>query len=151
MNDGDGLEIASLLNRYILGLDDEDVVLDEKWACGIFTRDAVVTFPVGESRGIEEIVQDHRRMLAAWERTQHMHSPADVVVAGDSARLVAHVVATHVHRTGSPPHAPTADPPTFSAGTFVSAGVRRTADGWRFTSLGFRLRWTRGTPPHARG
>lgn len=137
-------EVAALLDRYLIALDDD--ALDDAWARGLFTEDAAVVFPVEQRHeGIAGLAAFHRGALGAFEATQHLNSPAVVDVDGDTARLRANVVATHVHHPGDE------GPLLFSAGTLVTGEARRTADGWRLGLLSFRLVWAQGRPPGGTG
>lgn len=141
-------EVAGLLDRYLVGLDDDD--LDDEWARGLFTGDAVVEFPMSRHEGLEGLAGYHADVLAKWERTQNLNSPAVVVVDGDRATFRANVMSTHVHRASTPPV--DGEPPAlFSTGTFVSGAARNTPDGWRICSLAFRLVWSSGTRPRPAG
>ncbi|MGW7385639.1 nuclear transport factor 2 family protein [Streptomyces sp. NPDC054794] len=137
-------EVADLLSRYLVSLDDEE--LDDAWASALFTEDAVVAFPISRHAGVEGMAEYHRSALAAFAATQHLGSPALVVLDGDRATLRANLLSTHVH------HAHHARPegqldPLFATGTFVDGEARRTPRGWRLTLLSFRLLWADGTPP----
>ncbi|WP_037890166.1 nuclear transport factor 2 family protein [Streptomyces sp. NRRL S-87] len=137
--------VASLFDRYLLSLDDEE--LDDAWAAELFTPDAVVAFPpMSRHQGAEGMAEFHRTALSAFAATQHLGSPALVVLDGDRATLRANMLSTHVHH---PYHArPQGDlPPLFATGTFVDGEARLTPEGWRLTLLSFRLLWADGTPP----
>ncbi|MEU0163419.1 nuclear transport factor 2 family protein [Streptomyces sp. NPDC006261] len=141
-----GAQVASLLDRYLLSLDDEEI--DDVWAAGLFTEDAVVAFPISRHTGIEGMSAYHRAALSAFAATQHHGSPALVVLEGDRATLRANLISTHVH------HAHNALPqgnlaPLFTTGTFVNGEARRTARGWRLSLLSFRLLWADGAPAPA--
>ncbi|WP_185893458.1 nuclear transport factor 2 family protein [Streptomyces sp. WAC08241] len=135
-------EISTLLDRYLLGLDDEK--LDDAWARALFSDDARVEFPMARHEGVEGLADWHRQALDAFARTQHLHSPAVVDLTGDErAVLRANLVSTHVHHPGTP------GDPLFVAGTLVRGEARPTERGWRLTDLAFRPVWTTGTPPRA--
>ncbi|MGW1495722.1 nuclear transport factor 2 family protein [Streptomyces sp. NPDC002402] len=140
-------EIGSLLDRYLVGLDDEK--LDDDWAKRLFTDDAVVEFPMSRHEGIDGLAAYHRGALAAFERTQHLGSRAVVELDGERARLRANLISTHVHL---PDQAlPDGElPPLFATGTFVTGEARRTSGGWRLSLLSFRLIWATGSPPARR-
>ncbi|MGW5400229.1 nuclear transport factor 2 family protein [Streptomyces sp. NPDC003952] len=141
------LHVAALLNRYLLSLDDEE--LDDAWAAELFTPDAVVAFPpMSRHEGTAGLAGFHRTALSAFAATQHLGSPAVVVLDGDRATLRANLLSTHVHHAHHvPPRGTLA--PLFTTGTFVDGAALRTADGWRLTQLSFRLLWVDGTPPPA--
>ncbi|MFI8105607.1 nuclear transport factor 2 family protein [Streptomyces sp. NPDC086023] len=137
--------VASLLDRYLLSLDEGE--LDDAWAAELFAPDAVVVFPpMSRHQGAEGMAEFHRTALSAFAATQHLGSPALVVLDGDRATLKANMLSTHVHH---PHHArPQGDlPPLFATGTFVNGEARRTPQGWRLTQLSFRLLWADGCPP----
>lgn len=136
-------EISTLLDRYLIGLDSEE--LDDDWANSLFTDDARVEFPMSRHEGIDGLAGYHRDAMAAFAGTQHMGSPAVVDRTGDGrAGLRANVVSTHVHH-------PEADGgPLFTAGTLVTGEARRTSAGWRLAALSFRMVWTAGSPPAPR-
>ncbi|HEY7487629.1 MAG TPA: nuclear transport factor 2 family protein [Streptosporangiaceae bacterium] len=138
----DGAEVGALLDRYLIGLDDEK--LDDDWARGLFTDDACVEFPVGRHHGIDGLAAFHHAAMAKFERTQHLGSPAVVDLAGDRATLRANLISTQVHQPATA--APDCSP-LFTTGTFVTGEARSTAGGWRLSRLSFRLLWATGTPP----
>ncbi|MEU6826053.1 nuclear transport factor 2 family protein [Streptomyces atriruber] len=139
----DAFTVRGLLDRYLLALDTEK--LDDAWARGLFTRDAVVAFPLSRYEGIHGLAEWHSNALANFARTQHLNSPAVVDCTGDEATLRANLVSTHVHHPGGE------GPELFTTGTSVSGAARRTPDGWRLTRLSFGLIWVDGVPPGARG
>ncbi|MFE9762915.1 nuclear transport factor 2 family protein [Streptomyces sp. NPDC005808] len=137
-------EIRALLDRYLIGLDDEE--LNDAWASRLFTRDARVEFPMSGHKGLDGLAAYHRESLAAFAATQHLGSPAvvDRQIEGEDgrgrARLRANLVSTHVHHPGGTGR------PLFTAGTLATGEAVRTDDGWRLASLSFRVLWTEGTP-----
>jgi hypothetical protein len=133
-------EISTLLDRYLLGLDDDK--LDDAWAQALFSEDARVEFPMSRHEGIEGLAAWHRQALDAFARTQHLNSPAVVDFSGGQrAVLRANLVSTHVHHPGTP------GDPLFVAGTLVHGEARHTERGWRLAELSFRLVWSTGSPP----
>lgn len=139
------MKVGSLLDRYLLDLDDDGVALDDAWARSLFTEDAGVEFPMGGHQGRAGLADYHRRTLSAWERTQHIHSPAVVELLEGRAVLRANLMSVLVHKADD------SAPPIFVTGTFVSGEARLTPDGWRLSRLSFRLGWTAGRPPAAPG
>ncbi|MFG2577404.1 nuclear transport factor 2 family protein [Streptomyces sp. NPDC048481] len=135
----DAALVGELLGRYLLALDDDK--LDDAWARGLFTEDAVVTFPMSRHAGRAGLAGWHRASLAAFTRTQHLGSPPVVTVEGDRAVFRANVLTTHVHHPG------TDRPPLFRAGTLASGEARRTPAGWRLNELSFEVLFTEGEPP----
>ncbi|MEU8590483.1 nuclear transport factor 2 family protein [Streptomyces sp. NPDC048664] len=136
-------EISALLDRYLVGLDDDDV--NDTWARGLFTKDARVEFPMSVHEGLDGLADYHREALSAFAATQHLGSPAVVEIDEDGERAVlrANLVSTHVHHDAS------AAEPLFQAGTLATGQARRTAEGWRLSSLALRVLWTRGAPPRS--
>jgi hypothetical protein len=140
-------QVAALLDRYLVSLDDEDE-LDDDWAGGLFTEDAVVAFPISRHEGVAGMAGYHAAALSAFAATQHLGSPSVVVVDGDRATLRANLMSTHVHHArNTPPDG--ALPPLFATGTFVNGEARRTPQGWRLSLLAFRLLWADGSPAPA--
>jgi hypothetical protein len=137
-------EVGALLDRYLLGLDDDK--LDDDWARGLFTEQARIEFPMSQHEGIDGLAAYHRQTLAMFERTQHLNSPAVVELDGDRASLRANLISTHVHLPANAP--PGGErPPLFMTGTLVTGEARSTPDGWRLSRLSFRLVWATGSPP----
>lgn len=135
-------DVAALLTRYLISLDNDD--LDDAWAAGLFTDDATVDFPVSRYVGLKGLADWHRESLNVFERTQHLQGPAEVTVDGDTARLRSALISTHVHRT-----VPQDAGPLFTTGTGVFGQAVRTGAGWRLSALEFRLVWMDGKPPGA--
>lgn len=135
-------DVAALLTRYLISLDNDE--LDDTWAAELFTQDATVDFPVSRHVGTKGMADWHAESLNVFERTQHLPGPAEVTVDGDTARLRATLISTHVHRK-----APEGAGPLFTTGTGVFARAARTAAGWRLSALEFRLVWMDGKPPGA--
>ncbi|MFJ6853575.1 nuclear transport factor 2 family protein [Streptomyces sp. NPDC091271] len=143
MNPGqEAFETSSLLDRYLVGLDDDEI--DDAWVRGLFTEDAAVVFPISRHDGIEGLAGYHRASLEAFAATQHHGSPAVVTVDedGEHATFRANVLTTHVHHPGAPGE------PLFQAGTLASGEARRGPEGWRMSVLSFQVLWIRGTPPN---
>ncbi|WP_309055807.1 nuclear transport factor 2 family protein [Streptomyces sp.] len=140
--------VAALLNRYLVSLDDTDDRLDDAWADGLFTEDAVVAFPMSRHQGRAGMADYHRTALSAFAATQHLGSAPVVVLDGDRATLRANLISTHVHHARhTPPLGELA--PLFATGTFVTGRARRTGGGWRLSELAFRLLWADGSPAPA--
>jgi len=137
-------EVGALLDRYLLSLDENRI--DDAWSRSIFTADARVEFPVSHHEGVDGLATYHRAALAKFERTQHLNSGAVIDVDGDRATVRANLISTHVHRPAAAPPG-TDRAPLFTTGTYVEGEARRTAHGWRFRRLSFRLVWVTGSPP----
>jgi hypothetical protein len=137
----DRTDVGELLARYLIGLDADP--LDDDWAGGLFTADAIVEFPMSAHRGLAGMAGYHREALGNFAATQHLGSPPVVQVAGDRAGLRANLTSTHVHhatREGGPPE-------FFRTGTLVDGDAVRTDAGWRLSRLSFRVQWMDGRPP----
>ncbi|MDT0612724.1 nuclear transport factor 2 family protein [Streptomyces lancefieldiae] len=140
--------VAALLNRYLVSLDDTDDTLDDDWADGLFTEDAVVAFPMSRHQGRAGMAAYHSTALTAFAATQHLGGAPVVVLDGDRATLRANLISTHVHHARhTPPQGEL--PPLFATGTFVTGRARRTGRGWRLSELSFRLLWADGSPAPA--
>lgn len=139
----DEAEISALFARYLISLDDEK--LDDEWAAGVFTDDAVVEFPMSRHEGLEGLAAYHRSSLAAFEAHQHLGAPAAVTVDGDTARLRANIIATHVLRADEAGQ-DGGGTRLFSAGTLACGESCRSAQGWRLSRVSLRVLWTSGTP-----
>jgi hypothetical protein len=146
MPESPAAEVGALLDRYLLSLDADE--LDDEWAGSLFTVDAQVEFPISRHEGLAGLADYHRDALAAFAATQHLNSPAVVVVDRDGASLRANLVSTHVHRPDGT--SPADAPPLFVTGTFVTGEACRAPDGWRISRLSFRLLWMNGNPPPQR-
>ncbi|MFJ5230593.1 nuclear transport factor 2 family protein [Kitasatospora sp. NPDC088391] len=132
-------EIRALLDRYLIGLDDDKI--DDDWMRALFTEDARVAFPISGHRGIDGMVEWHRASLDKFAAHQHLGSSAVLERSGpDRAVLRANVIASHVHHPG------TEGDPMFQAGTLATALAVRTGAGWRLAALEFKVLWTRGAP-----
>src|SRR4029079_18546690 len=139
-----GLLVAALLNRYLGSLDDEE--LDDASAAAPLTPDTVVAFPpMSRHEGTEGMAGFHRKALSSFAATQHLGSPAVVVLDGDRAALRANLTAARVHH---PRHVPPQGvlAPLFTTGTFVDGEALRTPVGWRLALLSFPLLWANAPP-----
>ncbi|HWE90915.1 MAG TPA: nuclear transport factor 2 family protein [Pseudonocardiaceae bacterium] len=137
-------EISGLLDRYLLGLDDDK--LDDEWSRSLFTDDARVEFPMSQHAGLVGLADYHVNALSMFAGTQHLNSPAVVELIGAAAATFrANLVSTHVHHPGA------AAEPLFATGTLVTGRARRTPAGWRLSLLSFRVVWMTGSPPRPAG
>ena len=130
-------EIAELMDRYLCSLDERK--LDEDWARGFFTEDAVVEFPIGNAEGIDRIVANTRLGLLRFARTQHLglNYLVDASLAGDRASARWNQVNHHVHPEGD----------LFSTGTWSEADFVKLPAGWRIARTTMHVTWTSGRPP----
>jgi hypothetical protein len=91
----------------------------------IFTEDVAVKSPRGEARGIEELLALVKRGHDTFAQTVHNKANLVIDLDGDTARIRAHDIALFVVDDAS----------AAIAGGIAHYGARRTADGWRCTSL----------------
>ncbi len=127
----DKAEIIEVLLRYGSSLDEED------WSrlktC--FTPDVVGVLaggpPLDGYPAVEEAV---RTALAVFDRTQHLITSPEVELDGDTARLRANLLATHVQESGN-----------FIVGGIYREGLVRTEEGWRISHHQLDTIWMEGT------
>ena len=91
----------------------------------IFTEDVAVKSPRGEARGIEELLDLVKQGHDAFEQTVHNKATLVIDLDGDTAAIRAHDIALFVVDGES----------AAIAGGVHHYRARRTADGWRFSSL----------------
>ncbi|MEU2249781.1 nuclear transport factor 2 family protein [Streptomyces sp. NPDC019224] len=138
--------MSRLIDRYIVLLDIQDENgFDSSWPSTIFTEDVRMHFPIGTVKGIEKVAEFHHAAKVRFDRTLHVGASHDIALAGDTARVRMHVVATHVHA----PLPGQADRigPLFDIGGYYSGEAVRTRNGWRLREWGFRLVWADGPGP----
>lgn len=139
----DRAEIGELLDRYVIAFDAlTEEPLGDEWYRGVFTDDLVLTFPVGDHKGIEGLAEFQRAAKAKWARTHHMVSNHLIGLHGDEATVQARLLATHVHRGDTPRG-------HFTMGGRVQGTAVRTPVGWRLRQLAFGLVWRSGEAPAA--
>ncbi len=137
----DRAEIARLCDSYAVHLDRSRH--DDAWLSTVFTEDCLLTFPMGQYKGMEGLVRFQEMARTTFERTHHLSSNYDIEVDADQAQVRAHLMAAHVpHRDDLGHH--------FTIGGHYEAEAVRTQDGWRIRQLTFDLVWTSGEPPNAR-
>ena len=141
MTDTENASIGALLDRYLIGLDEDR--LDDDWIRSLFTPDACVEFPHKTHEGIDGMADFHRSALAAFAATQHLGSSVLVERTGDRATLKANLITTHLHK---PDNVPTVGP-MFTSGTAAVGEARLTEAGWRLQRLTIRSIWRTGNPP----
>lgn len=130
-------EIAELVDRYLCSLDEGK--FDEDWARRFFTEDAVVEFPIGNAKGIDEIVANTRLGVLRFARAQHLglNYLVDGSLRGYGASARWNQVNHHVHPEGD----------LFSTGTWSEADFVHTPAGWRIARTAMHVTWTFGRPP----
>jgi SnoaL-like domain len=133
-------QIAELVDRYLCSLDERK--FDEDWAREFFTEDAVVEFPIGNAKGIDEILPNTRLGVLHFAHTQHLGMNYLVAVGhrGDGASARWNQVNHHVHHEGD----------LFSTGTWSDADFVHTPAGWRIARTTMHVTWTFGRPPGGR-
>jgi 3-phenylpropionate/cinnamic acid dioxygenase small subunit len=115
----DRADVADVLFRYGSSLDEKD------WArletCFIPEATGVLAGGL-RLEGYVAIEEAVRAALAAYDRTHHLISNCEVQVSGDTARLRANLLATHLLQGGN-----------FVVGGVYREELVRTADGWRIS------------------
>ncbi|HEY3632509.1 MAG TPA: nuclear transport factor 2 family protein [Jatrophihabitantaceae bacterium] len=106
---------------------------------GLFTADASVTTPGGTATGHDALVDQARRRHSADDGIQHVITNPIVDLDGDRAAVRANLLVSFAHS------GPT-DPEPFLLGEVYRFELRRTDDGWRFTSLSSTPVWTLNRP-----
>ncbi|MFJ5086940.1 MULTISPECIES: nuclear transport factor 2 family protein [unclassified Streptomyces] len=135
----DQAEITALVDRFFLALDTREFT--PGWARPYLTDDASMAAPVGSTRGAEA-VRTAETALLRFAGTQHFASGVvtDAAFGTDHATASWNAYMVHIH------HSPAPDP-LFVVGGRWEATLRRTAEGWRFTTMAVHVVWTRGEPP----
>jgi hypothetical protein len=134
----DRAEIAGLCDRYVTHLDRSRH--DDSWLSTVFTDDCLLTFPMGQYKGMEGLARFQEMARTTFERTHHISSNYDIELDTDRAQVRAHLMAAHVaHREDTGHH--------FTIGGHYDAEAVRTPHGWRIRQLTFELVWTSGEPP----
>ncbi|MET8852043.1 nuclear transport factor 2 family protein [Amycolatopsis sp. NPDC004625] len=111
---------------------------DQAAYTGTFTDDATLKLPFGTFEG--------RAAIAAMPTappptaSHHLVGTHRIEVAGDGAQARWHVIATHIFDAAQPDkHS--------QAGGWYEATLRRTEQGWRFSSVELHITWTNGWVP----
>src|SRR5690348_9119843 len=112
-------EIADLLARYALCIDDRD------WAGlqGTYAEDGVMEHG-GTSVGRDRVPELSERILTGVASSHHLVGDPTVEIDGDTARTRSHYFATHVGEGGTIVR---------QGGGWYDCTLRRTEEGWRFT------------------
>ncbi|MEW2619897.1 nuclear transport factor 2 family protein [Streptomyces sp. NPDC048106] len=127
-------EISDLVDRYFRALDARRFT--DGWADGFLTEDIRMQTPLGAARGADA-VRATEEALRRYERTQHMASGIVADMDASTARVSWNALMVHVHHDGM----------LFMVGGRFEAGLRRVADGWRFSRMTVQAIWTQGQPP----
>ncbi|HEU5472953.1 MAG TPA: nuclear transport factor 2 family protein [Actinophytocola sp.] len=136
----DRAEITRLCDRYALHLDKSRHT--DTWLDTVFTDDALLTFPMGQYKGMAGLTRFQEMARTTFERTHHISSNYDIELDTDRAQVRAHLMAAHVpSRDDTGRH--------FMIGGHYDAEAVRTPSGWRIRELTFDLVWTSGDPPKA--
>ncbi|MCZ7530182.1 MAG: nuclear transport factor 2 family protein [Acidimicrobiia bacterium] len=126
----DRIEIADVLLRYGSSLDERD--WDRLETCFIPEATGILA---GGPRlaGYESIVEAIRVALEPYESTHHVITNAEAELDGDSARLRANLIATHILEQGR-----------FVVGGVYREELVRTSDGWRISHHQLDALWFEG-------
>ena len=136
----DRQEITDLVSRLGVALDEGR--FDDLGA--LLVADATARTPGGEAQGRDALVAQAGRNHRADQPIQHLITNllVDIDGGGDRAQARANLV---VHF--GPPDGPLGSPVTFTMGEVYRFGLRRTADGWRFSRIETTPVWTVGDRP----
>jgi hypothetical protein len=131
----DRAEIQDLQAEYGRCLDDKDFIA---WQA-LFTEDAYLHMPY-ESIAQPDLPAAAHRVLDHYPKTQHLLAQSYIEIDGDTARGRRYLAAAHVpeHAADDSVHA--------DLGGWYEHEYRRTADGWRFTSIRATFIWLGGEP-----
>jgi hypothetical protein len=144
----DRAEIARLCDRYATHLDKSRHT--DAWLDTVFTNDALLTFPMGQYKGMEGLARFQEMARTTFARTHHISSNYDIELDiepdtepdSDRAQVRAHLMAAHLAtRDDTGRH--------FMIGGHYDAEAVRTPRGWRIRELTFDLVWTSGEAPKA--
>lgn len=128
-------DIIDLAVRYAWALDTKNVDgLRE-----VFTQDATAMLRGVECSGVDQIIARIGGSILRLDRTQHLISNHEVVVAGDTATHRCQLQSQHV-RAG------VEGGDNFIVGGYYDDRVVRTPDGWRIAHRLMQQTWTEGNP-----
>jgi uncharacterized protein (TIGR02246 family) len=131
----DEADIRELMLAFGRALDAKD------WAAygDVFTDDGQFEILGQRRHGRDEIVAGPARDLQRFDVLQHVLTNLSVQVDGDAATASAYLIGVHVPSAAEPDqHA--------DVGAQYTYEVRRTAEGWRFSSVALAVLWTAGLP-----
>jgi len=126
----DRAEIEDLVHRLGACLDERR--FDDLG--GILVEDATARTPGGLAEGRDAMVVQAERNHPVEDRIQHVISDVLIDLDGDDATVRANLVATFIR-------ADTATHPHMVLGEVYRLRVRRTADGWRLSSVETQPVW----------
>jgi hypothetical protein len=132
----DRADLADLLARQGLWLDEQR--FDD--AGTIFTEDATVHTQSGQSRRLQALTAQARRIHANFAATQHATSGVLIDIDGDRATVRANLIATFVRDAAAPE-------PAAAIGERYRFEAVRTPRGWRFSRLEVTPVWRSGDMP----
>lgn len=123
-------EAKGLIIRYGSSLDERD--WDRLATC--FVADVTSVLAGGpQLTGYEELEQAVRGALGHYRATHHHIAGVEVDLEGDTGRLRANLIATHLH-----------DGPLMVVGGVYREALVRTADGWRISHHQLDALWLEG-------
>jgi len=138
----DKLALTELVTTYFQLVDDKDLAVEKMQA--IFTDDGAITRPNDAVvKGPAEIAESNRSSFARFRATQHLPSGFVIDLDGDRATVRVNVMAMHLWADGFGD--PNALDKHFVGGVVIHASARRTASGWRLSSLRGRNVWRSGS------
>jgi uncharacterized protein (TIGR02246 family) len=128
----DRAAIGDLLVEYARCVDQRD------WRgfAALYRRDAVLEV-AGTRREGTEAIERAAELLVDYANTQHVSTNHAINIDGDTARVTAYCIASHVPDAGKPgDHA--------DAGVIYHCTLARVDDGWRFTHVRGERIWVSG-------
>jgi uncharacterized protein (TIGR02246 family) len=131
----DESDIRELLLEFARAIDAAD------WTAyaETFAEDGVFEIYDQHRTGRDEIAAGPRRDLTRWDRTQHYVTNLAVTVDGDVATARGEMLAVHIPDKSEPTkHA--------DAGGIYHCRLRRTDEGWRFSTVRVEILWFAGLP-----
>jgi hypothetical protein len=130
----DRADIEQLVHRLGVALDEGafDDLRD------LLTADVTASTPGGVAEGLDAVVDQASRNHDATLAVQHQITGVLVDLDGDGASVRANLVVAFAVDPAAAPHE--------RLGGVYRFGARRTADGWRLTSVEASPRWKEGEP-----
>jgi hypothetical protein len=132
----DRADLAELVARLGQWLDEQRF----DGAAALLTSDAVVRTQSGQSRGIEALTDQARRVHTQFTATQHVTSDVLADIDADRATVRANLTATFVAE---------APEPAIRIGERYHLEAARTAAGWRLSRVEVTPVWRSGELPAA--
>ncbi|WP_189155825.1 nuclear transport factor 2 family protein [Lentzea pudingi] len=127
----DHAAIRALIDAFAISIDTRD----QETYTDTFTEDATLSLPFGSFRSRGEIAA--MPTAPPPMTSHHLVGTHRCDVNGDDAQARWNVIATHIFDAAQPDkHA--------QAGGWYEATLRRTEQGWRFSSVQLHIKWNSG-------